>query len=94
MENVTEMCVKKNFKQLFQTKLCILKELDNNILELFDDKNFDAINKIKSSSQELGEINELLLKIESLISKNYITITQPVGIYLLKVNNRNTSTSC
>ena len=68
-ENVTEINLRKYQKTLLE-KSELLKNLDDEIINLIDEEDVDRINsEVDSSSKQTEDITEALVKIENLLSK-------------------------
>ena len=68
-ENVSEINLRKYQKTLLE-KSELLKNLDDEIINLIDEEDVDRINsEVDSSSKQTEDITEALVKIENLLSK-------------------------
>ena len=66
---MTEINLRKYQKTLLE-KSELLKNLDDEIIDLIDEKDVDSINsEVDSSSKQTEDITEVLVKIENLLSK-------------------------
>ena len=67
-ENVTEINLRKYQKTLLK-KSELLKNLDDEIIDLIDKDVYRINSEVESSSKQIGDITEVLVKIENLLSK-------------------------